>query len=125
MGRGLPVYSWLSFPELGPKPNTQMYHRRSTPVAGFSNILAGLRNGRRNIRDRFCRIACHHSHSFKILWCLQKHRLFSDKTHIERAIQLRQLAQVLSRAIKGNGSLNFCMMNNCLNSGVLCQPDSI
>jgi hypothetical protein len=86
-----------------------------------------------NIRDRFCRIACHHSHPFKILECLRKHRLFSDKTHVERFLssgktvqfQLRQLARVLSRAIKGNGSLNFCMRNNCLNSGVLCQPDAI
>src|SRR5438045_930313 len=44
-----------------------MYHRRSTPVAGFLEYLIGLPNGRRNIRHRFCRIACRRSHAFKIL----------------------------------------------------------
>jgi len=42
--------------------------------------LIGLRNGRRNIRDRFCRITRQHSHLFKILECLRKNGLFWDKT---------------------------------------------
>ena len=51
-----------------------MYHCRLNEAARFSNHLIGLRNGRRNIRDRVGRIGRHHSHSFKISECLRKHR---------------------------------------------------
>ena len=36
--RVLPVCPRLSFPEIGRKPTTHVYHCRSTPLAGFSNI---------------------------------------------------------------------------------------
>ena len=49
-----------------------MYRCRLTPVARFSNYLIGLRNGRRNIQDRFGRIARQYSHSFKISDRLRK-----------------------------------------------------
>jgi hypothetical protein len=32
---GLPVCPWVSFPELGPKPNIHVYRCRFTPLAGF------------------------------------------------------------------------------------------